>query len=60
MMHRIAQNYSDILFKLEELKSNDIAHDRKIELIFEYLKQLKNEKYKDLMQKNRNKIGYKY
>ena len=43
-MRRIILTQKDILYKLEELERNDIEHDKKIELIFEYIKQLEKEK----------------
>ena len=58
-MRRIMLAQKDILYKLEELERNDIEHDKKIELIFEYLKQFEKAKYQELEQKNRSKIGFK-
>jgi hypothetical protein len=57
-MRKIMLTQKDILYKLEELERNDIEHDKKIELIFEYLKQLEKVKQQELVQKNRPKIGY--
>ena len=51
--------HKDILHKLEELERNDIEHDKKIELIFKYLKQFEEAKQQELEQKERPKIGYK-
>jgi len=58
-MCRIMLTQKDILYKLEELERNDIEHDKKIGLIFEYLKQLEKAKQQELEQKNRPKIGFK-
>ena len=58
-MRRIMLTQKDILYKLEELEKNDIEHDKKIELIFEYLKQLEQAKQQELEQKNRARIGFK-
>jgi len=58
-LRRIALNYNDIIYKIEELEGNDMEQDRKIELIFEYLKKLETVKNQNLEQKNRIKIGYK-
>jgi hypothetical protein len=58
-MRRFMLTQKDILYKLEELERNDIEHDKKIELIFEYLKQLEKAKQQELDQRNRSKIGYK-
>ncbi len=58
-LRRIAMTYNDIIYKLEELEANDMEHDRKIEIVFEYLKQLENSKNISLEQNNRQIIGYK-
>jgi hypothetical protein len=58
-MRRITQTHKEILYKLEQLERDDIEHDRKIELIFEYLKQLEKTKQVELEFKNRPKIGFK-
>ncbi len=59
-MRRLTLTHKDILNKLEELERNDIEHDKKIELIFEYLKQLEKAKQEELEQLNRTKIaGFK-
>lgn len=58
-MRRIILTQKDILHKLEELERNDIEHDKKIELIFEYLKQFEKAKQQKLEQMNRPKVGYK-
>ena len=58
-MRKIMLTHTDILHKLEELERNDIEHDKKIELIFEYLKQLEEDKQQELEQKERPLIGFK-
>jgi hypothetical protein len=58
-MRRMMLTHKDILYKLEELERNDLEHDKKIELIFEYLKQFEEAKREELEQKNRPKIGFK-
>jgi hypothetical protein len=58
-MRKIVLTHKDILYKLEELERNDIEHDKKIELIFEYLKQLEKVRQGELDLKQRRKIGYK-
>lgn len=58
-LRRLTLTHKDILHKLEELERNDIEHDKKIELIFEYLKQLEAAKQQELEQKNRKHIGIK-
>jgi len=58
-LRRLALTHKDILRKLEELERNDMEHDRKIELIFEYLRQLEASRQQELEQKNRKPIGFK-
>jgi hypothetical protein len=58
-MRRLLLTHKDILHKLEELERNDIEHDKKIELIFEYLKQFEKAQKGELEQKDRPKIGFK-
>jgi arsenate reductase-like glutaredoxin family protein len=58
-MRKIMLTHKEILHKLEELERNDIEHDRKIELIFEYLKQFEEAKHPVLVQKERTRIGFK-
>jgi len=41
------------------LKRNDIKHDKKIELIFDYLNQFEKVKQEELEFKNRPRIGFK-
>jgi hypothetical protein len=50
---------STILRKLEEIKRKDIEQDQQILLIFEYLKQLEQEKHQEIEIKERCKIGFK-
>lgn len=58
-MREMLATQNDILLKLEQLEKNDIEHDKKIDLIFEYLKQLEKAKQVELEFKNRPKIGFK-
>lgn len=51
--------HKEILHKLEQLQWNDIEQDKKIMLIFEYLKQFEETKKQQLEQTNRKRIGYK-
>lgn len=53
-MRKFLSTHKDILLKLEQLDRKTSTHDEKIELIFEYIKQL-------VQQKNepRKRIGYK-
>ncbi len=58
-LRRLTLTHKDILRKLEELERNDMEHDSKIELIFEYLKQLEASRQQELEQKTRKPIGFK-
>lgn len=58
-MREMLSTHKEILQKLEQLEKKDVEYDNKIELIFEYLKQLENAKQQELEQKNRPKIGFK-
>lgn len=58
-MRKIMLSQKDIIHKLEELERNDFEQDKKIELIFEYLKQLEQARQQEMEQKNRSRIGYK-
>jgi hypothetical protein len=51
--------HKDILQKLEQLQKKDIEQDKKIMLIFEYLKQFEEAKQRQLEQANRKRIGFK-
>ena len=51
--------HSEILRKLEELQKNDVEQDKKILIIFEYLKQLEQVKQQEEEQQNRRKIGFR-
>jgi hypothetical protein len=53
IMHR------DILLKLEKLEQKVVGHDKKIMLIFEYLKQLEQARQQQDDQVNRKKIGFR-
>ncbi|MDD4729772.1 MAG: ORF6N domain-containing protein [Dysgonamonadaceae bacterium] len=58
-MREILQSHKEILRKLEEIQVKDIEQDKKIRLIFEYLKQFEEAKKKQLEHENRKPIGYK-
>lgn len=58
-MRKLMLTQKDILQKLKELEQNDIEHDKKIELIFEYLNQFEQAKQQESEQKERARIGYK-
>jgi len=58
-MHKLMLTQKDILIKLKELEQNDIEHDKKIELIFEYLNQFEQSKQQESEQQERTRIGFK-
>lgn len=58
-MRRMILAHKDILNKLEKLESNYIEHDKKIELIFEYFKQLEKNRKEELDYKTRPRVGFK-
>ncbi|HQH19600.1 MAG TPA: hypothetical protein PKZ43_08590 [Bacteroidales bacterium] len=58
-MHEMLSTHKEILQKLEQLIKNDTKQDKKIMLIFEYIKQFEESKQQHLEQANRKKIGFK-
>ena len=56
-MREMLQTNKDILKKLEELERKDIEQDKKIMLVFEYLKQFEEAKQQQYNQENRNELG---
>ncbi len=58
-MRRLMLTHNELMLKLEELKENDIQQDKKIELIFEYLKQLEQAKHEELEYQNRQPLGFR-
>jgi len=57
-MRQLLETHKEILQKLDLLQKNDIEHDKKILLIFEYLKQLEQAKQEDDEVKKRKRIGF--
>jgi len=51
--------HKDILLKLERIEYKLLGHDENILLIFEYLKQLEQDKHQQDDQANRKKIGFR-
>ncbi|MDD3859068.1 MAG: ORF6N domain-containing protein, partial [Bacteroidales bacterium] len=51
--------HKEMIQKLEQLQRNDIEQDKKIMLIFEYLKQFEEAKQQQSMHDNRKRIGFK-
>jgi hypothetical protein len=58
-MRKILESHTAILKKLDDLERKDIEHDKKILLIFEYLKQLEQVKQHKLEHKSRKRVGFK-
>jgi hypothetical protein len=58
-MRELLSTHQEILKKLEQIEMKDIEQDKKIILIFEYLRQFDKVKNQELDQKNRPKIGFK-
>jgi len=58
-MRTLLQTHQDLIRKIDELDRLGAERDKKIMLIFEYIKQLEASKKKELNQKNRIQIGYK-
>ena len=58
-MRELLQTHKEILQKLEEIESKDVEQDKKIMLIFEFLKQLEQDKQLQEGQANRKRIGFK-
>jgi phage regulator Rha-like protein len=58
-MREMLSSHKEILQKLDQLMKNDTEQDKKIMLIFEYLKQFEETKQQQLEQANRKRIGFK-
>lgn len=58
-MRELLEKHTNILNKLEELERKGIERDKKILLIFEYIKQLEKMKQLEQEQALRKRIGYK-
>jgi hypothetical protein len=58
-MRKLLETHKEILRKLEQIERKDIEQDKKITLIFEYLKQLEKTKLQQLEKMNRPRIGFK-
>ena len=58
-MRKMLETHQEILKKLDYLERKDIEQDKKIILIFEYLKKLELAKRNELGQQNPKRIGFK-
>lgn len=58
-MRELLQTHKEILLKFDEIEKKDIEQDKKIMLIFKYLKQFEETKRRQIKQEERKKIGFK-
>jgi hypothetical protein len=58
-MRTMIESHKEILKKLEMLEKKDIELDEKVNLIFEYLKELEQSKQEESDYKQRKRIGFK-
>jgi len=58
-MHEMLSTHKEILQKIEQLMKNDTEQDKKIMLIFEYLKQFEETRQQQIDHANRKRIGFK-
>jgi phage regulator Rha-like protein len=58
-MRKMIESHTTILSKLEQLEKKDLELDEKVNLIFEYLKQLEQSKQEENDFKKRKRIGFK-
>jgi hypothetical protein len=58
-IRHVLLSYKDILVRVERLENTIAGHDEHILLIFEYLKQLEQEKIQRKDQEGRRRIGFK-
>jgi len=58
-MREMIANHQEIFKHLEEIRSNAKGHDKKLELIFNYLTQFEEAKRQQTEQDERPQIGYK-
>ena len=56
---RMVLSHTDILLKLGQLENMGLKHDRRIELIFEYLNQFEKSRQDEFEFKNHPRIGFK-
>ena len=58
-MREMLLAHKDVVSQLEHIQNKLAEHDNNILLIFEYIKQLEQEKQYNIEQQDRKKIGYK-
>ncbi len=58
-LRKVALAHSEIYIKIERIEKLGLKHDKQIELIFDYLKQLKKSRKEEIEFENRPRIGFK-
>jgi hypothetical protein len=58
-MRQLLETHTEILRKLDQLQKKDVEQDEQIVLIFEYLRQLEQDKQQQQAQANRKRIGFR-
>ena len=58
-MRHLLETHTEILRKLDQLQKKDVEQDEQIVLIFEYLRQLEQDKQQQQNQAQRKRIGFK-
>jgi len=58
-MREMLMQHKDLLNEIDLLKENLLEHDKKIVLVFEYLKQFEKMRQEELDLQNRKRIGFK-
>ena len=58
-LRTILGSHREILHKMEQLQKKDTEHDKKILLIFEFLKKLEHDQQKEKKFRQRKRIGFK-
>ena len=58
-MRELMASHKEILKRLYHLENKGIEYEDKIALVFEYLKKLKTATQREVLQKNRPRIGFK-
>lgn len=58
-MRELLDSNKDIILRLEKMEYKIAEHNNQIPVIFEYMKQLRQAREREMDQKNRKRIGYK-
>ena len=57
-LRQALESHDKILKKIEDLERKGIDHDKKIQLVFQYIKQLEDDRKQKIEFKDRKKVGY--